>query len=211
MAIELGYHLSSEEHPPNDLVRLAQRAEARGFGFGTVADHAPPWPDARGESPFVWGGVGGIAATTTGIRIGTAVTCPLIRFHPAIVAQAAATAAAMMPGRFFLGVGTGENLNEHILGVRWPPHDVRLEQLEEAVAVIRLLWQGGMQSHHGRYYTVENARVFTLPEQPTPIMVAASGPQAVEVAGRIGDGLVGTSPEQEILGQFDAARGAGQP
>src|SRR2546421_169634 len=149
MAIELGYHLSSEEHPPNDLVRLAQRAEARGFGFGTVADHAPPWPDARGESPFVWGGVGGIAATTTGIRIGTAVTCPLIRFHPAIVAQAAATAAAMLPGRFFLGVGTGENLNEHIVGARWPPPSVRREMLDEAVGGIRLLWKGASRPRSG--------------------------------------------------------------
>src|SRR2546421_5577290 len=180
MAIELGYHLSSEEHPPNDLVRLAQRAEARGFGFATVADHFHPWTDAQGESPFVWGVVGGIAATTTSIRIGTAVTCPLIRIHPAIVAQAAATAAAMLPDRFFLGVGTGENLNEHVVGSRWPLPSVRREMLEEAVAVIRLLMKGGRTT--GAITPVENARLYTLLERRPPIFVAAGGARSAEVA-----------------------------
>jgi G6PDH family F420-dependent oxidoreductase len=134
-----------------------------------------------------------------------------MRIHPAIVAQAAATAATMMPGRFFLGVGTGENLNEHILGDRWPPHDVRLEMLEEAVAIIRLLWQGGTQTYRGRYYVVENARIYTLPDHPPPIMVAAGGPKAAEAAGRIGDGLISTSPAAELLQQFQANEGVGKP
>src|SRR5438132_2310759 len=190
MAIELGYHLSSEEHPPNDLVRLAQRAEARGFGFATIADHFHPWTDAQGESPFVWGVLGGIAATTSTLRVGTAVTCPLIRTHPAIVAQAAATAAAMFGDRFFLGLGTGENLNEHVTGQRWPPIAVRQEMLEEAALVIRRLWRGGLQSHHGRYYTVENARIYTLPDEPPLIYVAAAGPASSQLAGKIGDGLI---------------------
>jgi coenzyme F420-dependent glucose-6-phosphate dehydrogenase len=117
----------------------------------------------------------------------------------------------MMPGRFFLGVGTGENLNEHILGDRWPPHDVRLEMLEEAVEVMRLLWKGGSQTHRGRYYTVENARLYTLPDKPPPIMIAAGGPKAAEVAGRLGDGLIGTSPDQEVVRAFRSAGGSGRP
>src|ERR671923_2146837 len=174
--MEFGLALSSEEHPPRDLVQLAQRAEETGLEFAMISDHFHPWTDAQGQSPFVWAVIGGIAQATERLRLGTGVTCPIVRLHPAIVAQAAATAAAMMPGRFFLGVGTGENLNEHILGDRWPPYDIRLERLEEAVQVIRLLWQGGVQTHRGRHYTVENARIYTLPDRPPPIMVAASGP-----------------------------------
>jgi coenzyme F420-dependent glucose-6-phosphate dehydrogenase len=208
---EIGYALSSEEHAPNDLVKHARRAEEVGFTFALISDHFHPWVDSQGHSPFVWSVIGAIAHATERLRLGTGVTCPLIRIHPAIVAQAAATAAALMPGRFFLGVGTGENLNEHILGDRWPPYEVRRAMLGEAVEIIRLLWQGGQQSFHGTYYTVENARVYTLPDQPPPIMVAAGGAQAAEMAGRIGDGLIGTSPEAEVLKSFDQAGGAGKP
>ena len=208
---EIGYALSSEEHAPNDLVRYARRAEEVGFPFALISDHYHPWISRQGNSPFVWGVIGGIAHATQRLHLGTGVTCPLIRIHPAIVAQAAATAAAMMPGRFFLGVGTGENLNEHILGDRWPSADVRQEMLEEAIRVIRLLWQGGSRDHRGRYYTVENARIYTLPEELPPIMVAASGPQAAELAGRIGDGLIATSPRAELVQRFEAAGGAGKP
>src|SRR5688572_22564219 len=143
----LGYAMSSEEHRPLDLVRHARLAEEAGFPFALISDHYHPWVDKQGQAPFVWGVLGGIAGATTRLRVGTGVTCPTFRIHPAIIAQAAATAASLMPGRFFLGVGTGENLNEHILGDRWPPHDLRLARLEEAVAVIRLLWQGGTQTH----------------------------------------------------------------
>ena len=211
MARELGYAMSSEEHRPNDLVRHARQAEEAGFTFALISDHYHPWVERQGQSPFVWGVIGGIAQATERLRLGTGVTCPTIRIHPAIIAQAAATAASMMPGRFFLGVGTGENLNEHILGDRWPAHDLRLEMLEEAIAVIRQLWQGGTQTFRGRFYTVENARVYTLPEEPTPIMVAASGPKAAEAAGRLGDGFIGTSPQAELLQTFDGAGGAGKP
>src|SRR5687767_4481832 len=137
----LGYALSSEEHPPQNLVRLAQRAEQAGFEFALISDHFHPWIDKQGHSPFVWDVIGGIAATTKKLRLGTGVTCPIIRIHPAIIAQAAATAAEMMSGRFFLGLGTGENLNEHITGQKWPVSAVRQEMLEEAVDVIRLLWR----------------------------------------------------------------------
>jgi coenzyme F420-dependent glucose-6-phosphate dehydrogenase len=208
---EIGYALSSEEHAPNDLVKNARRAEEVGFTFALISDHFHPWVDKQGHSPFVWSVIGAIAHATERLRLGTGVTCPLIRIHPAIIAQAAATAAAMMPGRFFLGLGTGENLNEHILGDRWPPHEVRREMFEEAVEIIRLLWQGGQQSYHGAYYTVENARLYTLPDQPPPIMVAASGSQAAELAGQIGDGLIGTSPEAEVLKAFEQSGGARKP
>jgi G6PDH family F420-dependent oxidoreductase len=208
---ELGYAMSSEEHTPNDLVQHARRAEEVGFSFALISDHFHPWVDRQGHSPFVWSVLGGIAQATSQLRLGTGVTCPTIRIHPAIIAQAAATVAAMMPGRFFLGVGTGENLNEHILGDRWPPHEVRREMLEEAIEVMRQLWQGGTQSHHGRYYTVENARLYTLPRQPPPIMVAAAGPQAAEMAGRLGDGLISTAPDEEIVSTFEDAGGAGKP
>ena len=208
---EIGYALSAEEHAPNDLVRYARRAEEVGFPFALISDHYHPWISRQGNSPFVWGVIGGIAHATQRLRLGTGVTCPIIRTHPAIIAQAAATAAAMMAGRFFLGVGSGENLNEHILGDRWPPADVRQEMLEEAIQVIRLLWQGGSQNHHGRYYTVEDARIFTLPPEPPPIMVAAGGPKAAELAGGVGDGLIATSPQAELVQQFDAAGGAGKP
>jgi coenzyme F420-dependent glucose-6-phosphate dehydrogenase len=207
---ELGYALSSEEHPPDTLVANARRAEEVGFTHALVSDHFHPWIDKQGHSPFVWAVIGGIAQVTDRIEIGTGVTCPLIRTHPAVIAQAAATAAAMLPGRFFLGVGTGENLNEHVLGDRWPPGEVRLEMLAEAIDVIRLLWTGGYQSHRGRYYTVENARIYTLPDEPPPILVAASKEGAGELAGQ-NDGLIGTAPDEDVLKAFASAGGTGKP
>jgi G6PDH family F420-dependent oxidoreductase len=207
----IGYAMSSEEHTPNDLVRHARRAEEVGFSFALISDHFHPWVDRQGHSPFVWSVLGGIAQATERLRVGTGVTCPTIRIHPAIIAQAAATVAAMMPGRFFLGVGTGENLNEHILGDRWPPHDARLAMLEEAVAVMRQLWQGGSQTHRGQYYTVENARLYTLPEEPPPIMVAAAGPKAAEAAGQMSEGLISTAPDAKVVQAFEKAGGAGKP
>ena len=208
---EIGYAMSSEEHPPNDLVRHARRAEEVGFTYALISDHFHPWVDAQGQSPFVWGVIGGIAEATERLRLGTGVTCPMIRTHPAIIAHAAATAGSMMEGRFFLGVGSGENLNEHILGDHWPAPDERLEMLEEAIEVIRLLWQGGYQTHRGKHYTVENARLYTLPDEPPEIMVAASKPLAAELAGRLGDGFIGTAPEAEIVEKFESAGGAGKP
>jgi coenzyme F420-dependent glucose-6-phosphate dehydrogenase len=207
----IGYALSSEEHTPLDLVRNAAGAEAAGFEYALVSDHFHPWVDKQGHSPFVWSVLGGIAEATEELRLGTGVTCPTMRIHPAIIAQAAATSAAMLPGRFFLGVGTGENLNEHVLGDRWPEAAVRLEMLEEAIEVIHLLWQGGYQSHHGPHYTVEEARLYTLPDDPPPIYVAASKPNAAELAGRVGDGLISTSPDAELVDEFDSAGGKDKP
>jgi G6PDH family F420-dependent oxidoreductase len=210
-AVKLGYTLASEEHRPLDLVRYGRLAEEVGFDFAMISDHFHPWIDRQGNSPFVWSVIGGLAQATERIPIGTAVTCPTIRIHPAIVAQAAATSAALLPGRFVLGVGSGESLNEHILGDPWPPASVRLEMLEEAIAVIRELWGGGLVEHHGRHYTVENARLYTLPDEPPPIVAAAAGPKAARLAGRIGDGFMGTAPQGELIETFAQAGGAGKP
>ena len=207
--MQIGYALSSEEHAPLDLVRSAIRAEEAGFGFSLISDHYHPWIDRQGQNPFVWSVIGAIAASSPSIRLGTGVTCPLIRIHPAIVAQAAATAAAMMPGRFFLGVGTGENLNEHVLGDRWPSTRERREMLEEAIDVLRLLWKGDLCSFEGKHYRVENARLYTLPEEPIPIVVAAGGVEAAKLAARAGDGLVSTAPETEICRTYRDAGGSG--
>jgi coenzyme F420-dependent glucose-6-phosphate dehydrogenase len=204
----IGYALSSEEHSPSDLVRHARLAEDAGFEFALISDHFHPWIDKQGHSSFVWSVLGGIANATSTLRVGTGVTCPTIRIHPAIIAQAAATTAAMMPGRFFFGVGTGENLNEHVLGDKWPDWDVRARMLEESIEVIRDLWRGEVTSFEGEFYTVENARLYTLPDERVPIMIAASGPRAAELAGRLGDGFIGTAPDAKLIKTFDGARRA---
>jgi G6PDH family F420-dependent oxidoreductase len=209
--MEIGYKLSSEEHRPEALVQQARRAEEVGFAFAATSDHFHPWVDQQGQSPFVWTVLGAAAQATRSLTIGTAVTCPTMRIHPAIIAQAAATTAALMPGRFFLGLGTGEKLNEHILGRHWPPFDVRAEMLEEAVQVIRDLWRGEMYSHRGRHFTVENARLYTLPETPPAIYIAASGPEAGKLAGRIGDGLIATAPDKKLVETFASAGGRDKP
>src|SRR5438270_5615373 len=196
--MEIAYSLASEELHPTDMVHAARRAEELGFQSVWLSDHFHPWTDRQGQSPFVWSVIGGVAATT-GLRVGTAVTCPLIRTHPAIVAHAAATCAAMLPGRFALGVGSGEALNEHIFGDRWPEADERLEMLEEAVDMIRALWRGGSLSHRGRHYRVENARIYDLPEQRPPILMSAVGPKATDLAARIGDGFCTVAPVKEAV------------
>ena len=208
---EIGYKLSSEEFGPTDLVRFAVRAEQAGFEFALASDHYHPWSDRQGQSPFVWTLLGAIGQATTRMRIGTAVTCPTIRIHPAIIAQAAATTAALMGDRFFLGVGTGENLNEHVVGCGWPAPDVRLEMLEEAIEVIRLLWKGETASHRGRHYVVEDAQLYTTPDEPPAIMVAASKSGAAELAGRAGDAMTNTEVDEGLLEEFAAAGGRDHP
>jgi coenzyme F420-dependent glucose-6-phosphate dehydrogenase len=208
---ELGYALSCEEHPPRDLVRNAARAEDAGFTFSLISDHFHPWTDRQGESPFVWAVIGGIAEATDRLRLGTGVTCPTIRIHPAIVAHASATAAAMMPGRFFLGVGSGENLNEHVLADRWPPVRDRLEMLEEAIEIIRELWTGKLVSHRGAHYRVANARLYTVPEEPPELYVAAGGEESAKLAGRAGDGLILASPGEDEAKTFAESGGEGKP
>ena len=207
----IGYALSCEEHAPNDLIRNARLAEDAGFEFALISDHFHPWIDNQGHSAFVWSVLGGIAQATDRLQLGTGVTCPLIRTHPAIIAQAAATTAAMMPGRFFLGVGTGEALNEHIAGAEWPALAVRFEMLEEAIDVIRQLWTGEIVSHRGTHYSVEHARIYTLPTTLPPIIVAGSGEQAAKLAGRVGDGFVSTAPKKDLVEAFRTAGGEGKP
>ena len=207
--VRIGYTLSSEEHEAMDLVRNAQKAEAIGVDFVSVSDHFHPWVDKQGHSPFVWAVLGGIAATTERIDVATGVTAPIMRIHPAVIAQASATVATMLPGRFFFGVGTGEALNEHITGEHWPQIDVRLEMLDEAVHVIREMWEGGLYSHRGTYYTVENARLYSTPDTPPPIVVSGAGPKATEMAGRIGDGYWGMGPNAELVETFKKAGGDG--
>src|SRR4029453_17388960 len=200
---DFGYALSSEEHGPRKLIDYARKAEETGFEFALISDHFHPWTDAQGQSPFVWSVVGGISQATSRLRLGTGVTCPLIRIHPAIIAHAAATAGEMMQGRFFLGVGSGENLNEHVVGEVWPAPDERLSMLEEAIEVMRLLWQGGEQTHRGDYYDLEQARLYTLPDDPVQLAVAASKPNAAELAGRLGDAFVSTAPDPDVLEKFE--------
>jgi G6PDH family F420-dependent oxidoreductase len=206
-AVRLGYALSSEEHGPLDLVRHARLAEEHGFEYAFISDHYLPWTERQGNASFVWSVIGGIATQTERLTIGTGVTCPTIRIHPAIIAHAAATAAVMLPDRFFLGLGAGENLNEHVLGGRWPAAAERRSMLAEAVGIIRDLWSGAEVSHEGKHYRVENARLYTRPQGPPPLYLAASGDQAAELAGREADGLIATAPDAELVKTFQAARG----
>jgi coenzyme F420-dependent glucose-6-phosphate dehydrogenase len=206
--MEVGYWLSSEEHSPKELVENARRAEQAGFSYVLISDHIHPWVDAQGHSPFVWSVIGAIGEAT-GLRVGTAVTCPLIRIHPAIVAHAAATAQSLMDGRFFLGLGTGENLNEHVLGGRWPRADERLEMLEEAIDVIRALLGGEYETYRGKHYTVEQAKLYDAPSTPPPLIVGAKAPNAAKLAAAKGDGTVNTSPDAEIVKEYKSAGGSG--
>jgi len=207
--MDIGYWLASEEQAPGDLVENAKRAEDAGFGHVLISDHIHPWVDAQGHSPFVWSVIGAIAQATARIQVGTAVTCPLIRIHPAVVAHAAATAQALLSGRFFLGVGTGENLNEHVLGNRWPRADERLEMLEEAIDIIRALLGGDYETYRGDHYTVEQTKLYDAPKEPPPIIVAAKADNAAKLAAAKGDGTMNTSPDEEIVKIFRDAGGKG--
>lgn len=209
--MDVGYHLSSEEHPPNVLVANGAHAERLGFDSLSISDHFHPWGDRQGHSPFVWSVIGGLAEATESVEVGTLVSCPIMRLHPAITAHAAATAASMLEGRFFLGLGSGERLNEHVLGQHWPSAGRRQEMLEEAVDVIRQLWRGVLTSHHGTFYTVENARLYDVPDEPPPIYIAAGGEDAGDLAGRLGDGLVMTSPDSEVIDEFRSRNGEDAP
>lgn len=206
-----GYFLSCEEYAPHQLVEQARLAERAGFDSLWISDHFHPWTNAQGESPFVWSVIGAVSQVCD-LPVTTAVTCPTVRTHPAIIAQAAATCAVLLgEGRFTLGVGTGEALNEHVLGDAWPHAERRLEMLEEAVEVIRRLWTGEVVSHEGRHYTVDTARIYTLPERPPPIYMSAFGPKALGVAGRIADGFITTKPDAGAVAEFRRTKGADAP
>jgi G6PDH family F420-dependent oxidoreductase len=203
-----GYFLSAEELAPAKLVETGRLAEQAGFDRLWVSDHFHPWTREQGESAFVWAVLGALA-TTTDVKLTTAVTCPTDRIHPAVIAQATATIASLAPGRFSFGVGTGERLNEHIIGGLWPPAPIRMDRLEEAIAVIRRLWTGETVTHRGEHYTVDAARVFSLPEQPPPVLISGFGPQATELAARIGDGWVTVQPDRDLLNRYRESGGKG--
>jgi len=202
----IGYFLSSEEYDAASLIDQARRAEDAGFEALWISDHFHPWNDEQGESPFVWSVIGALSQVVD-LPVTTAVTCPTLRIHPAVIAQAAATAATLMPGRFSLGVGSGEALNEHIFGDAWPEVDVRLEMLEEAVEVIRQLWTGELVSHRGKHYTVSNARIYSLPDRLPEILVSGFGEKSIDLAGRIGDGFMTVQPDPDALNAFRKASG----
>lgn len=211
--VEIGYKLSSEKYGPLNLLNYARMAEKAGFSFAMISDHFHPWINKQGNSPFIWGTIGGISQATKNIPIITGVTCPTFRIHPAIIAQAAATAASMLPGRFIFGVGSGENLNEHIFRGEWPPTPVRIDMLEEAIYIIKKLWEGGeeLQDHEGFYYSLDNARIYTKPEELPPIYIAAEGELACDLAGRVGDGLIAQTADKEIISKFKRSGGDEKP
>jgi G6PDH family F420-dependent oxidoreductase len=206
---ELGFTLMCEEHGPKPLVRYATMAEQAGFDFAAISDHFHPWLDSQGNSPFTWSLLGAIAERTERLGLMTMVTCPFLRYHPAIVAQAAATVAILSDDRFVLGLGAGENLNEHVVGEGWPSPPICHEMLEESVVIIRQLWEGGEHSFHGRYLALEQARLYTLPARPPEIAIAAGGSQAARLAADAGDALITVEPSSDLVGEYQQAGGTG--
>ena len=207
--MRFGYKLSAEGFGPKELIRQAVRAEQAGFDFVEISDHYHPWLDTQGHSPFAWTVLSAIAVQTDRIGLATGVTCPSFRYHPAIIAQAAATLAIISDDRFTLGVGAGERLNEHVVGQGFPSVRERHERLAEALDIINLLWQGGYQSYDGKHLRLEDARVFDLPDTPPVIAVAAGGERAAELAATHGSGLFATEPRKDLVDTFAANGGTG--
>jgi len=206
--MEFGFTLMSEEHGPKELVGFAQRAESEGFDFLVQSDHFHPWVPEQQHSPYAWSVLGAVAAVTERVQLATFVTCPTVRYHPAVIAQKAATMALLSDDRFTLSVGAGERLNEHIVGRGWPSVDVRHQMLAEAVTIIRNLWAGGYQSYQGQHFQLDDARIFDLPQQPIPLAIAASGPDSLQLVIDHADELVATDPLGDLVRGFRAERGA---
>ena len=200
--MKFGYKLMTEEHGPRALVTNARLAEAAGFDFVSISDHFHPWLEVQGHSPFAWSVLGAIAETTSTIAITTGLTCPIIRYHPAIVAQAAATIAVMSEGRFTLAIGAGERLNEHVTGARWPSVPERHEMLGEAIDIFRTLWEGGVHTIRGRHFTVDHARLYEKPPGPIPILLGISGPHGLALAIEKADGVMATDPAKALAEGF---------
>ncbi|MER7918257.1 MULTISPECIES: LLM class F420-dependent oxidoreductase [unclassified Streptomyces] len=209
--VRIGYTMMTEQAGPRELVQHVVGAEEAGFDFSVTSDHYFPWLRAQGHSPYAWAVLGAAAQATSRIPLMTYVTCPIRRYHPAVVAQKAATVQLLSEGRFRLGLGAGENLNEHVVGGGWPPVDVRHEMLEEAVDIIRALFGGEHVTRHGRHYQVESARLWDVPEPPPPIGIAVSGEQSCRLAGRLGDLVIATEPKPDLLTAFDRHGGRGKP
>ena len=209
MPVQYGFKLAAEASDPNELVRQARLAEEAGFDFVEISDHYHPWLDSQGHSPFAWSVLGAIAASTERIGLATGVTCPTVRYHPAIIAQAAATLAILSEGRFTLGLGSGERLNEHVVAAGYPNVRDRQAMLREAIEIIRLLWSGGYHSYDGEYLALEDARVFDLPDELPLIAVAAGGPDAAGLAAELGDAMFGTDPNRSLIEAYWARGGDG--
>jgi G6PDH family F420-dependent oxidoreductase len=192
----------TEEHGPRALVENSVLAEQAGFDFLSISDHYHPWLEAQGHAPFAWSVLGAIAQATSTIGITTGLTCPIIRYHPAIVAQAAATIALLSDDRFTLAVGAGERLNEHVTGARWPSLPERHAMLGEAIDICRALWDGEVHNHKGDYFIVDHARLYDVPQQPIPIVVGVSGPQSVALARDKGDGIMTTEAKGDLVKEF---------
>jgi len=207
--VQIGYKLASEAFDPQELIRQAVLAEQSGFDFVEMSDHYHPWLDEQGHSSFTWSVLPVIAAKTERIGLATGVTCPSVRYHPAIIAQAAATMAIICDGRFTLGVGAGERLNEHVVGQGFAARRPRHERFREALEIIRLLWQGGYRSYEGRYLQLEDARVFDLPEELPVIAVAASGSASAGIAADLGDGLFAVEPDGDLVSTWQRLGGSG--
>jgi G6PDH family F420-dependent oxidoreductase len=209
--MDIGYTMMTEQAGPRELVEHVVEAERVGFDFSVISDHSFPWLESQGHAPYAWSVLGAAAQATSRIPLMTFVTCPTFRYHPAVIAQKAATMQLLSDGRFRLGLGSGENLNEHIVGSGWPSARDRLAMLDEATTIIRALFTGEYVSHRGAHFQVDNARLWDLPDTPPPLGIAASGPRSCELAGRQGDLLIATEPERELLDAFDAHGGAGKP
>jgi len=208
--MRIGLFLSCEEYSPDELLVQARRAAQSGFSGYWISDHFHPWLDDQGQSPFVWSMIGALSQVAD-LPVTTAVTCPIGRIHPTIIAQAAATSAVMTHGKFALGVGTGEALNESIMGDVWPPADIRREMLKESIELMRKLWSGEVVTHSGEFFTTYHARIYTLPQKPPPVYVSGFGPKSTRLAAEIGDGYVSTRPDSDLVSLFRSAGGAGKP
>ena len=202
-----GYTLMTEQSGPRELVGYAAAAERAGFDFEVMSDHYSPWLDEQGHAAYAWSMLGAVSQVTERVELMTYVTCPTVRYHPAVVAQKAATVGVLTEGRFTLGLGAGENLNEHVVGRGWPPVNVRHEMLAEAVEIIRRLFGGGYVSFAGDHFRVDSARLWDLPDRPVPIAVAVSGEQSVARFAPVADHLVAVEPDSSLVQGWDAAAG----
>ncbi|MFI6092943.1 LLM class F420-dependent oxidoreductase [Streptomyces sp. NPDC051218] len=209
--VQIGYTMMTEQAGPRALVDDLVAAERAGFDFSVTSDHYFPWLDSQGHAPYAWSVLGAAAQATSRIPLMTYVTCPTVRYHPAVVAQKAATMQLLSEGRFRLGLGSGENLNEHVVGAGWPSPQVRLDMLEEAVEIIRALFTGENVNHQGTHFDVSNARLWDVPDELPPIGVAVSGGRSCSLAGRLADLVIATEPKAELLESFDRHGGSGKP
>src|SRR3954465_12310037 len=198
-----GYTLMTEQSGPREIGRYSAAAEQAGFDFEVMSDHYSPWLAEQGHAAYAWSMLGAVTQVTDRVELMTYVTCPLMRYHPAVVAQKAATVDLLSEGRFTLGLGAGENLNEHVTGRGGPPVNVRHEMLEEALTIINALFDGGYVDFAGDHYRVDSAKVWDLPQQPLPIGVAVSGKQSVETFARLADHLIAVEPDAELVGLWD--------